>query len=1107
LPDLRGTTDSVETVTILITDMVGSTGLESRVGPAVANRFRAEQFDLLRAEILKAGGREVKNIGDGLMVAFSSAAAAVSCAVSMQQRLERRNRAAEEQLLIRVGISLGDATRDGDDYFGMPVIEAARLCDRCSGAQILVTALVAQLAAARTRAFVAVGALELKGLPRPVETVEVVWRPLDPVEGTMPLPARLQSLPPSGFVGRANELALLRRSLGEAQSGRMRLVLLSGEPGIGKTRLATHAALAARAEGAIVLYGRCNEELQVPYAAWVEALSHYVEHAPEAVLRAHVDRHGGELARLVPALRSRVAGLPAPSHTDPETERYLLWGALVGLMREASATDLLVVVLDDLQWADKQAVVLLKHVLAEGHAVRSLIIATYRDSDLQRGHPMTELLADLHREHGVERLAIGGLGQPEIVDIMQRAGGHELDEAGIALSHELHRETDGNPFYTGEILRHLRESGTIYRQQNGRFTVRGELTERGRLSGVALPQSVREVLGRRVDRLGSDTATVLSVAATIGREFDLELLAVVSERSEDELLELLEEAVAASVLTESASTPGRFAFAHALISHTLYEELGNTRRARRHRRIAEALESGAVAEPGARVRELAHHWSQATMAVDIRRATDYARMAGMRALDELAPDEAMRWFTQALELLGGTGEEEAHRELLVLLGDAQRQAGNAAYRETLIEAARLSAEAGDADGQARAVLATWRGVSSLGHRDADLVAALKAAADALPRDDPRRAEIVAELAAELAFTVPLEHRRALADEALTLARGTGDRRLLCQVLLQHAFAIWVAHTIDERVASLHEAVELSGRLADPALQFQTASRACNVIEAGDLDGFDARVARMTELLELVPQPLMRWILRFTEAPRALLGGDLEAAEALALEALQISGGNADGLTVFGGQIVSIRWEQGRLHEHVDLVAQAVVDNPAIPAFAGAHALALCSAGEPAHARELLAPLVADRFASIPLDLAWSTTLSNWSEVAFHAGVIEAAGPLYDLLLPHANTVVWNGAALWGPASRHLGRLALMLERLDDADQHLCHATAEHDRLGAPIWQADTDRLRGLVALRRSGGDSDHGRDLLRRAAETAGRHGAARIQRESEHALAQAARR
>ncbi len=352
-----------------------------------------------------------KNTGDGLMLVFDSAVAAVACAVGVQQRFEFRNRSAAEQLMVKVGLSAGDATAEGGDYFGMPVIEAARLCDRCSGGQILAKELVAHLAAGRGHKFTSVGALELKGLPEPLAAVEVVWERRGEDRRLFALPARLQEAPPVGLVGRAEEGERLDELLAQAVGGERRLVLLSGEPGIGKSRLSTHAALQARSEhGAAVLYGHCDEELTVPYGPWLEALSHYVEHAPEEVLRAHVERYGGELGRLLPGLRARVPSLPPARSTDPDTERYLLWGAVLGLVREASERVPLVVILDDLQWADKQSVLLLRHLMVEGHGVTALIIGTYRDSELHRGHPLAEVLADLHRIEGVQRLALSGPG-------------------------------------------------------------------------------------------------------------------------------------------------------------------------------------------------------------------------------------------------------------------------------------------------------------------------------------------------------------------------------------------------------------------------------------------------------------------------------------------------------------------------------------------------------------------------------------------------------------------------------------------------------------------------------------------------------------------------
>jgi class 3 adenylate cyclase len=825
---------SVDTVTVLITDLVGSTALGSRVGPTVADALRREHFGVLREAIEASQGREVKNLGDGLMVVFASASGGLGCAVAMQQAMERRNRFAEQPLHVRIGVGAGEATVEDGDYFGMPPIEAARLCDQAGGDGILASSLARWIAARHDGlSFDSVGMLELKGIPGPVEAFQVGWEPLAEVG----LPDRLTGVPEVSFVGREVERERLAQGWQAARAGRRQVVMVSGEPGIGKTRLATHAALRAHADGATVLYGRCDEDLGVAYQPWLEALRHYVSNGPKAVLREHVAANGGDVARLAPELGRRLDDVPAPQDSDPETERYLLFNAVLGLLQAAADRSPVVLVLDDLQWADRPTLVLLRHVIDHSAEVPLLIVGAFRASELSNTDPLTALLADLRREDDtVSRLALDGLGQTEIVALLESVAGHELDEPGLALAAELRRETDGNPFFVGELLRNLRETGAIAQDSEGRWAVQREASKLG------LPESVREVIGRRVGRLGEETRQTLAGAAVIGRDFELELLAAMSGEDEDLVLDRLDGAQAASLIVERAGQPGWFSFSHALVEHTLYEELGATRRARLHRRIAEALERQVGGDPGERIGELAHHWGQAVAPVALSKAADYAERAGRRALEQLAPDEAQRWFEQALELRAGQPESDAHRELLVLLGDAQRQAGDAGYRGTLLRAARLAEQAGDVDRQARAVLATWRGTSSLGQRDDDLVTALEAAAEALPTEDPRRAAVLSQLAAELTFSAPLERRRALADEALTIARAAGDPRLLCDVLMHHTYATWVPHAIAELAPYLKEALAIADEIGDPWLRFRAAHRACFVLEAGDLDGFDACIA-------------------------------------------------------------------------------------------------------------------------------------------------------------------------------------------------------------------------------------------------------------------------
>ncbi len=518
---------------------------------------------------------------------------------------------------------------------------------------------------------------------------------------------------------------------------------MGGEPGIGKTRLATQVASELHEDGAIVLAGHCAEELSAPYAAWAQALSHLAEHAPEEVLAAHVDRHGGELTRLVPELARRVPQAPAPAETDPETGRYLLFSAVVGLLGQASDAAPVLLVLDDLHWADAQTLALLKHALAELGEARLLVLGSYRDSDLSRDHPLTALLADLRGEEGIERLSLRGLGEEDVVAIMEAAAGHELGAAGAALAREITAETGGNPFFVGEILRHLSESEAVLRAPDGRWELMPKLDQLG------LPQSVREVVTRRVERLGEDCHAALSCAAVIGRDFDVELLLPVAGKDEDELIDLLDAAVEAALLQEHSGRPGSYSFAHNLISHTLYDALGPTRRARLHRRVAEALERSGGDDPTSRVAELARHWSAATAPVDSDKALAYTKQAGERALAELAPDEAVRWFTHALELLDATPEPDPGKrcELAIGLGEAQRQAGRPEFRTTLLDASRLAEELGDADRLARAALANNRGfTSAFGEVDRERVAIAGARDRAGPpvQSGPLRAPALAE---------------------------------------------------------------------------------------------------------------------------------------------------------------------------------------------------------------------------------------------------------------------------------------------------------------------------------------------------------------------------
>jgi len=1090
----RGADALTKTVSVLMTDLVGSTAIADRVGPVVAEGLRAEHFGLLRGALERTGGREVKTLGDGLMVVFSSASRALSCAVQMQQEVEARNRRSEEQLELRIGVSLGEATVEGGDYFGAPVIESSRLCAAAVGGQIVVDAHARQIGGAREgHRFRSLGGLELKGISAPVLAFELLWEPM--LAAGIVLPERLRELPATGYVGRVAERERLSELWGRVCEGSLRLALISGEAGVGKTRLSTHLALQVHGEGATVLYGRCDEDLGVPYQPWVQALGYFVNQAPRLLLDAHLERHGGDLARLVPVLGDRLPELPAPRQSDPETERYLLYAAAAGLLEVAAEQEPLLLILDDLQWADGPTLSLLRHVVATGASMRVMVVGTYRDSELSRDHPLTALLADLHREHGVERLKLTGLQAEDLLALMEALAGHQLDQDGRVLARQITRETSGNPFFAVELLRHLTESGAIVQEDGGRWRLVGEVAELG------LPQSVREVIGRRVDRLGSDARTALSAAAVIGREFEIDLLLAVLELSEARLLDLLEQAVSASLLRESGDRAGRFTFTHALVEHALYEDLGRTRRARLHRQVAEALEQRCGDQPGERLGELAAHWAAAVVSSDTAKAMHYARRAAERALTQLAPDEAVRWYRQALELYdqAPSGERSERCELLIGLGEAQRQVGNPAFRQTLLDAAQLAQQLSDIDRLCRAVLANSRGyVSQVGAVDSERVHALEAAAGALPDDDPRRARVLSLLALELHYGGEPARCRRLAAEAIEIARAAGNPVALAHTLANASRAIWAPDTLQQRQRLIDELAELAERLDDPRLSFfATARRAMVGLEAGDRSQVESSVATMRALEASIPEPSIAYMRLVLESCWALVQGDLQASEQWAIQAYELgtAAGQADAVMIFGGQLFNVRYFQGRLGEVIEPAVQFAGEQDSLPAWRAGAAVALIDSGREDQARELA---LAEDFQSVRWDDTWSIAMVVWAEVCSRLRVLDRAGELYELLAPFSSQLASaNGVTVSGSIAWALGTLAATQERYEQAERHFAAAAEIETRLGAPRFLARTHGgwAQALIARGRPE-DLERAQTMLEKAEDTAARLGAGGITRE-----------
>lgn len=396
----------------------------------------------------------------------------------------------------------------------------------------------------------------------------------------VPLPTPLASSRVTGFQGRSPELESLSDALRAAVTGERRVALVAGEEGMGKTALVAEAAAAAHAAGATVLYGHCDQDLGLAYLPWVEALTGLVAHdSPGLVERLGV--HRAQLARLVPTVAESLDDLPAVPPADPEAERFVLFRAVVAALEAAAARAPVVIVLEDLHWADKPTLTLLRHVATGRDPLRLLLIGTYRHHELGGGHGLVDVLASLRREPLVQRLMLSGLSDEELVTFMESAANHPLGGPEVALAHALHGQTGGHPFFVSEMLRHLVETGAMARSPNGAWVRMGETTER-------LPDSVREVVARRVDRLGEEARRILSHAAVIGVEFQLPVLAAAVGADAGDVLDTVEAAEAAGLVASTSA--GSFRFVHAVVARVLYQDLTATRRALAHRRVAQVLE-------------------------------------------------------------------------------------------------------------------------------------------------------------------------------------------------------------------------------------------------------------------------------------------------------------------------------------------------------------------------------------------------------------------------------------------------------------------------------------------------------------------------------------
>jgi DNA-binding SARP family transcriptional activator len=845
-------------------------------------------------------------------------------------------------------------------------------------------------------------------------------------------PAQAQAREPPAqrgvFVGRARELATLEESLGDALAGRGRVVLIAGEPGIGKSRLVDELAARARAHDAQVLVGRCWEAGGAPaYWPWVQALR---GHLPEA-------------RRDAVALGDLVPGHEEPA-LDTDGARFRLFAGVGALLRQAAEEQPLVVVLDDVHAADEPSLLLLRFVAREIADSRLVIVCAFRDVDPTLRDPLTSALAELVREPHTTQITLGGLSELDVGEYVELAAGTQPTRELVAA---IHAETEGNALFVAEVVRLLQAEDAL-----------GDPAAARRI-----PPGVRAVIGQRLARLEPACRELLASASVLGREFALDVLARLGGLDRDALLDALDEAVSERALVDVPRSPGRLRFAHALIRDTLYDDLAPMRRLRLHERAGAALEAAYAGDLAPHLSAVAQQYVAAAPAGSVDKAIDYARRAGDQAASQLAFEEAVRHYETALTLVD---EGVVRCELLLALGEARARAGDQrAGKEAMAEAAQLAERHGLREHLGRAALGYGgRIIWEVSRDDPRLVPLLERAIEAQgDADGALRVRLLARLAGgplrDASF--PPQRKAALSEEALAMARRLGDDATLAYAL--HGYVLG-HHSPDHTRTQLEvatELVEVARRAGDKERTFDGhEERFDALVELGDVAAARRELAAMQQVARELRQPSQAWLVTAHEALLALLAGALDDAERLVHAARDLGEGpqSWNAAVTYRLQLYVLRREQGRLAEIEELVRASVAEYPTYLIFRCVLAHVLCQTGSHDEARAALAGLAPDRFASLPFDEEWLVSTGLLADAASALGEVEQAEVLYELLAPYEDRIAISYPEVsTGAVARNLGVLAAMIGRRDEARRHFAAAVALHRRIGARTWLARTER--------------------------------------------------
>ena len=854
------------------------------------------------------------------------------------------------------------------------------------------------------------------------------------------------------MVGRKKILGQLQAELDLAVAGELRIALLAGEGGVGKTRLA--AELAASRDDIFTLYGRAEPDEVRPFSIWSGLLRSAVRQVGDVDPAQIVGGDGPTLARLLPELIRRM-DLPAPGPTsDLESERQALFGAVLRMIGRFSARQPMLIVLDDLHWADRSTLRLLASLAGDNPPSGILALGIYRDTELPADSQLPEALSQLQRRLPTTRLQVEALDENEVRDLISG----RLDDS---LAPVIHDQSGGNPFFIEQMVRNLQESGE---------------TRPG-----SVPPEIREVISQRVARLPEGGPELLGRAALIGRDFDLGVLERTTSDEEDRIIELLDGAVASGLLDESGTVPGRYSFVHALVRATLSESLSLTRRAAVHRRIGEAIEQRSQNHPGGQrdrdLPTLAWHFTQAGPA-EADRAIHYATLAARQAEDRLAYDEAVDFTDGAIAACRADEpvDQGLLAELLLRRAEAEWRMGLLPQSgKTFFESAEAARESGIPDLLARAAMGTTWGSWDTFESDRDQQGQLlREALEAVgPGDSPFRAQLLASLAQILYFSDGRSaEAREMAIEGTDMAERLDDPYSFFVANIAATFLRWEPDGTASRLPMADRLVKVAETSEDQEDLAEALSwRSVVLVSLGRRAEADADIARFDVLARTLPQIHVNKAALHTA--RLVREGRWKEAERLISATLEEEIPNTARIALTDPLLFMIRAEQGRLGEHLDQVRAMAAQSTSWehwPTWRMCYYLALTQSGQADEVVERV-----DRFTIEDVEAIESRNITFLSfcgiasMVACETGFERGAETLVNLMEPYAGEWIITGPAgsAIGPVDMHLGEICLMLGRDREAATWLERSLDTCEAMGARPYLAHS-RMHLALALKRLG---------------------------------------